>query len=67
MGDTELSVLQRYCLYRRIADQQTLKQESASWQQQRNSEKATIDWRFLRSDAWAKLKRLYPSQITLME
>jgi len=62
MAEIELSVLQRQCLDRRIPDQQTLKQEIAAWERQRNEEKATIDWRFSITDAREKLKRLYPSK-----
>jgi hypothetical protein len=61
MAEIELSVLQRQCLDRRIADEETLKYEIAAWEKQRNEEKATIDWRFSVTDAREKLKRLYPS------
>jgi len=61
MAEIELSVLQRQCLDRRIPDDATLVREIAAWEQQRNTEQATIDWRFSVSDARKKLKRLYPS------
>ena len=61
MAEIELSVLARQCLDRRIADQDTLKQEVAAWEEQRNQEGKTIDWRFTTADARIKLKRLYPS------
>jgi len=61
MAEIELSVLQHQCLDRRIPDAATLKREIAAWAQQRNTEQATIDWRFSVSDARKKLKRLYPS------
>lgn len=61
MAEIELSVLQRQCLDRRIADEETLKREIAAWEEQRNTERATIDWRFSVTDAREKLKRLYPS------
>lgn len=64
MAEIELSVLQRQCLDRRIADKPALKQEIAAWELERNKEKATIDWRFSISDAREKLKRLYPSKPT---
>jgi hypothetical protein len=32
----------------------------ASWQQERNRARVTIDWRFSTADARIKLKRLYP-------
>ena len=61
MAEIELSILQRQCLARRIPDEETLKREIASWENQRNEEKAKIDWRFSITDARRKLKRLYPS------
>jgi hypothetical protein len=62
MAEIELSVLQQQCLDRRIPDADTLIREIAAWEQQRNMEKATIDWRFSVTDARQKLARLYPSR-----
>ena len=64
MAEIEFSVLQGQCLDRRIPDQETLVAEIAAWEQKRNAQKATIDWRFLIEDAREKMKRLYPSQST---
>ena len=61
MAEIELSVLTRQCLDRRIPDRQTLKQEVAAWEETRNREVHTVDWRFTTADARIKLKRLYPS------
>ena len=61
MAEIELSILQRQCLDRRISDEQALKQEIASWEERRNGQNATIDWRFSLDDARTKLMRLYPS------
>ena len=61
MAEIELSVLNRQCLDRRIPDQKRLKEEVAAWEEQRNQEGKTIDWRFTNADARIKLKRLYPS------
>jgi hypothetical protein len=61
MAEIELSILQRQCLKRRIANEALLKQEVAAWEQQRNAAQATIDWRFTITDAREKLKRLYPA------
>ena len=61
MAEIELSVLARQCLDRRIPDQKTLKQEVTAWEEQRNQEGKSIDWRFTTADARIKLKRLYPS------
>jgi hypothetical protein len=61
MAEIELSILQRQCLTRRIADEATLQREVAAWEQQRNQTQDTIDWRFSVTDAREKLKRLYPT------
>nr|QEO73784.1 transposase [uncultured bacterium] len=62
MAEIELSVLQRQCLERRIADEATLVHEVAAWEDVRNEAQATIDWRFSITEAREKLKRLYPSR-----
>lgn len=61
MAETELSILARQCLDRRIDSQDIMAQEIAIWQADRNENCATIDWRFTTADARIKLKRLYPS------
>ena len=61
MAETELSVLSRQCLSRRIPDQQTLRREVAAWEAERNAKGSTVDWRFTTEDARIKLRRLYPS------
>ena len=62
MAEIELSILQRQCLNRRIADEGPLKREVAAWEQQRNKAQETIDWRFTITEAREKLKRLYPTK-----
>jgi len=61
MAEIELGVLGRQCLDRRLADKATLEREVAAWQHERNSARATVDWRFTTADARIKLKRLYPT------
>ena len=61
MAETELSVLSRQCLDRRIDSQQLLASEVAAWEQNRNTHQTKIDWQFTTADARTKLKRLYPS------
>jgi transposase len=61
MAETELSVLSRQCLNRRIADQGTLVYEVAIWQDQRNEGVCKVHWQFTTADARVKLHRLYPS------
>jgi DDE superfamily endonuclease len=61
MAETELSVLSRQCLDRRMSDQAELVYEVAVWQDCRNEAECRVDWRFTTADARIKLKRLYPS------
>ena len=61
MAETELSVLSRQCLDRRIDNKELLTQEATTWENERNQTLAKIDWRFTTADARIKLKRLYPS------
>jgi transposase len=61
MAETELSVLSRQCLSRRIESKDIMTQETATWEKQRNQACTKIDWRFTTADARVKLKRLYPS------
>jgi len=62
MAEIELSVLNSQCLDRRIPDQQTLAQETKSWQDQRNRDGIPVKWRFTVNDARQRLSHLYPSQ-----
>ena len=61
MAETELSVLARQCLNRRIDNADDLKREVRAWETRRNAAESTVDWRFTTKDARIKLKRLYPS------
>lgn len=63
MVEIEFSVLTHQCLNRRIPDMKTMKQEITAWQEERNRQQATVNWRFTTQDARVKLMRLYP-QIT---
>ena len=60
MAESELSILSRQCLDRRIADPATLARAVAAWAARRNSAQATMDWRFTTADARIKLAHLYP-------
>lgn len=64
IAEIELRILIGQCLNRRIPDMQTLAYEVALWQEQRNSQKSKVDWRFTTTDARIKLKRLYPIILT---
>lgn len=64
MAETELSILSRQCLDRRIETKDFLTTEIAAWETARNQSCKKIDWRFTTADARVKLKRLYPSYQT---
>lgn len=61
MAECELSVLSGQCLDRRIPDKQTLVEEVAAWEADRNRRHTKADWQFTTADARVKLKRLYPA------
>src|SRR4051812_8823197 len=46
IAESELSVLSGQCLDRRIPDQQTLIEEVAAWQADRNKNHTKADWQF---------------------
>jgi transposase len=60
MAEIEFSVLSRQCLDGYIPDVVTLQGETLAWETERNSDQATIEWRFTTADARIKLKKLYP-------
>ena len=61
LAESELGVLSAQCLDRRIPDKQTLIDEIAAWEHDRNANHATADWQFTTQSARVKLKQLYPS------
>ena len=61
LAESELGVLSTQCLDRRIPDKQTLIDEIAAWEHDRNANHTTADWQFTTQSARVKLKRLYPS------
>jgi hypothetical protein len=60
MAESELGVLSKQCLDRRIPDKQMLIDEIAAWETDRNKHHAKADWQFTTADARIKLKHLYP-------
>ena len=58
---SELGVLSTQCLDRRIPDRQTLIEEIAAWENDRNAHHTKADWQFATKTARVKLKHLYPS------
>jgi hypothetical protein len=61
MAESELGVVTSQCLDRRIPDKQTLIEEVAAWEDDRNKNHTKADWQFTSADARIKLKRLYPT------
>jgi hypothetical protein len=62
MVEIEFSVLPGQCLQRRLPTRDLVQEEPAAWECQRNTAKATVQWRFTTDKARTKLQRLYPSQ-----
>jgi hypothetical protein len=60
VAESELSVLTRQCLDRRIAERDTVGAEACVWACARNAKQTGVDWQFTTADARVKLKRLYP-------
>ena len=61
LAESELAVLSRQCLARRIADATQLKTEVDAWRTCRNTHNAKANWHFTTTDARVKLKNLYPA------
>ncbi len=61
LAESELGVLSSQCLDRRIPDKQTLIEEIAGWEKDRNAHHAKANWHFTTPNARIKLKHLYPS------
>jgi len=61
IAEIELSVLSRQCLDQRFSDETAFRAEVTAWQDRRNAQAGTVNWRFTTADARIKLKRLYPS------
>src|SRR6202521_575767 len=61
LAESELGVLSSQCLDRRIPDKQTLTEEVAAWEDDRNLRHTKADWHFTTENARIKLKHLYPS------
>jgi hypothetical protein len=58
LAESELGVLAAQCLDRRIPDKQTLIDEIAAWERERNTRNTKSDWHFTTKDARTKLKYL---------
>ncbi|MBI1918483.1 MAG: hypothetical protein HYS12_27645 [Planctomycetes bacterium] len=60
MAESELSVLTRQGLDRRIATQSEVAAEASAWKDRRNRKQIGVEWQFTTADARIKLKHLYP-------
>jgi hypothetical protein len=61
MAETEIGVMSRQCLDRRLECQSKLAGEVAAWEKDRNLRKVRIHWVFTLAVARQKLRKLYPS------
>ena len=59
MAEIEIGILERQCTDRRLATEALLVAEIAAWQERRNTERRTIEWKFTAQDAERKLSRHY--------
>jgi transposase len=65
MAEIEFSALFGQALNKRIPDQEALKREITAWENNRNANTKTIDWKFTTKDARIKLKKLYPTIVDI--
>jgi hypothetical protein len=61
MAETEISIMNRQCLDRRIDDATVIHSEVAAWEGERNKKRCRIHWTFTVAAARVKLKKIYPS------
>jgi hypothetical protein len=59
-AEIEISIFERGCLSRPVADTATLKGRVKALEDERNARRATIKWQFTNRQARVKLKKLYP-------
>jgi predicted AAA+ superfamily ATPase len=60
MAEVEWNALGTECLDRRVPDEETLRDETTAWENQRNNRDTSVDWQFMTDDAQIKLNQLYP-------
>ncbi len=60
VAESELSVLTRQCLGRRIAALPEVAKQAEAWGVRRNRKQVGVDWQFTTENARVKLKQLYP-------
>jgi hypothetical protein len=60
VAESELSIMTRQCLGRRIPNSEFLREQVTHWYGDRNSHHKHVNWQFTTQDARVRLKRLYP-------
>jgi len=63
MVEIEWSVLAQQCLGRHLDTLERVQQEVDAWAARRNTERATVKWRFVTPDARRALDHLYPTPV----
>jgi DDE superfamily endonuclease len=61
MAETEINIMGRQCLNRRLDNRSLIAEEVGAWEGARNARKARIHWTFTLAVARQKLRTLYPS------
>jgi hypothetical protein len=61
MAETEIGIMSRQCLDRRIDDAGVIRSEVGAWEEERNGKGCKIHWTFTVAAARVKLKEIYPS------
>ncbi len=61
MAETEINIMDRQCLDRRMESQGLIAEEVGAWEDERNAREARIHWTFTLAAARQKLRKLYPS------
>ncbi|MDB6112816.1 MAG: hypothetical protein JWR69_4566 [Pedosphaera sp.] len=59
LAEVEISIMEKQCTGRRLAERALVASEIAAWQHQRNVEKRGINWQFTREKADRKLSHHY--------
>jgi hypothetical protein len=60
VAESELSVLTRQSLDRRLGTRAAVADEATAWNEDRNARQIGVDWHFTTQDARTRLKHLYP-------
>jgi hypothetical protein len=61
MAESEISIMSRQCLDRRLDCQTKVANEVAAWQGKRNEKRIRVHWSFTLAVARQKLRKLYPT------